>query len=151
MGKYNDKIVKTFNAFNGRDFSMLDHFYDQEVFFEDPVTKVQGLPALKRYYGHAYENVKSIKFDFLQIIEQGQVVAAPWVMTISVQGLNRGEPYKVHGSSILVFNEQELVISHRDYVDLGEMVYERLPFQGFIIRKIKKLLSGNKKDGEVLK
>lgn len=151
MGKYNDKIVNTFNAFNGRDFSMLDQFYAQDVSFEDPVGKVQGLPALKKYYGHAYANVKSIKFDFSQIIEQGQVVAAPWVMTISVQGLNKGELYQVHGASILVFNEQDLVISHRDYVDLGEMVYERLPLQGFIIRKIKALLSGDSKDRKVLK
>lgn len=142
MGKYSDKIVKTFNAFNGRDFSMLDQFYAQGVLFEDPVTKIEGLAALKKYYAHAYSNVKSIRFDFSQIIEQQNTVAAPWVMTISVEGLNKGAPYKVHGASVLLFDEQDLVISHRDYVDLGEMVYEKLPLQGFVIRKIKNMLSG---------
>lgn len=142
MGIYSDKILQTFNSFNGRDFSILDTLYAQEVVFEDPVTRVESLAALKKYYGHAYKKVKSIHFDFLQIVEQGTTAVAPWIMTISVQGLNKDQPYKVKGVSILVFNEKGLAISHRDYVDLGEMIYEKLPLQGFVIRKIKQLLAG---------
>lgn len=143
MVSLSDKIQSTFNSFSGTNHSLLDSFYATNVVFEDPVTKVQGLPALKKYYAHAYKNVKSIRFDFSRILEQEKNCTAEWVMTINVRGLNGGEPYQVHGVSLLVFNDEGLVSSHRDYVDLGEMIYERIPVQGFVIKKIKRLLTQN--------
>jgi hypothetical protein len=31
----------------------------------------------------------------------------------------------------------DIIIYHKDYYDLGEMVYEHVPILGFIIKKIK--------------
>ena len=37
-------------------------------------------------------------------------------------------------------NEESLAFFHRDYFDLGEMVYERLPGVGWVIKKVKNRL-----------
>lgn len=134
------RIQTTFNSFNGKNLSFLDSFYAADVIFTDPVGTVKGLPALKDYYKHAYEQVRSIQFDFREILQDGPDFMAFWLMTLSVRGLNGGSPYQVHGMSRLTFNETGLVVFHRDYVDLGEMIYEHIPVQGFIIRKIKQAL-----------
>jgi hypothetical protein len=98
------------------------------------------LAALKSYYAHAYSRVVSIRFDFETISNQGPDYFAPWQMSLKVRGLNQGNEYVVSGISHLKFKSDGLVIAHRDYLDLGEMIYERLPVQGLIIRGLKKLL-----------
>jgi len=136
------QIIKdTFNGFNGLNLDRLDQFYDPKVVFVDPVTQIQGLPNLKKYYTHAYRKVISIRFEFADILQEASDYSAPWTMHLAVKGLNAGNEFKVTGLSHLRFNDKGLVIYHRDYVDLGEMVYERLPVIGAVIRKLKTLLA----------
>jgi hypothetical protein len=51
--------------------------------------------------------------------------------------LNSGKVVSVQGSSHLKGVEDK-VIYHRDYLDLGAMLYEQLPLFGRIIRWFKK-------------
>lgn len=138
---FKKKIQEAFNQFDGKNPEVLDAFYSQDVVFQDPVLKLHGLGALKKYYEHAYQNVESIHFAFHQHVQEGRSVFAPWTMTLKAKSLNSGRPFEVDGVSHLEFNEEGKVQSHRDYLDLGAMVYERLPLQGSLIRLIKKLLA----------
>lgn len=138
--EYRHKIQNAFNSFTGKNLDSLNSFYSADVVFVDPVIEVRGLDHLKAYYSHAYENVKSIRFEFSEMIQEGNKVGAAWTMHLSAARLNGGKEYEVPGFSVFNFNEQGLVKYHRDYVDLGAMVYERLPLQGQIIRGIKSLL-----------
>lgn len=140
MTDQKEHIISTFNNFNGKNLNALNSFYAPDVYFQDPVTTRNGLEDLKKYYAHAYKNVKSIRFDFAPISRDGEQYFAPWVMTLAAKGLNRGEEFTVKGLSHIRFNDKGLVSYHRDYLDLGELIYERLPIQGFIISKIKSLL-----------
>lgn len=140
MNDHRDQIVRTFNAFDGKNFDLLDQFYSRDVRFTDPVQEVNGLEKLKAYYAHAYKNVISIHFSFGEIIKDGVKYCAPWQMHLRVRGLNGGDPFSVEGCSVFEFDHNDRVIVQRDYLDLGAMVYERLPVQGFVISKIKELL-----------
>ena len=136
-----EKIIKVFNDFDGQNLTRLDTFYAADVVFEDPVTRIEGLKELKKYYSHAYKNVISIRFEFGAIFNNGDDYAAPWTMHLAVKGLNKEQPYSVKGLSHLKFNSSGLVAYHRDYVDLGDMVYERIPLIGAGVRKLKKFLA----------
>ena len=141
MNSYKNKVTKAFNNFNGKNDSSLDSFYDEDVEFTDPVKKIKGLKNLKAYYAHAYKNVISIEFDFKETLQEDKKFGASWVMTLAARGLNGGKPFPVHGFSHFHFNDESLVVYHRDYLDLGEMVYEKIPLQGLLISGIKKMLS----------
>ena len=141
MKSYLKQIEKAFNGFDGKNVEKLNDFYADEVEFHDPIVNIKGLPELKKYYAHAYKNVKSIHFDFKDVVDHAPKCAATWEMKMAVKGLNGGRAYVVHGISHLHFNDEGKVIYHRDYLDLGEMLYEKLPLQGFVIRSIKKLLA----------
>ncbi|MFZ3229809.1 MAG: nuclear transport factor 2 family protein [Pseudobdellovibrio sp.] len=140
MPHLKDKIIKTFNSFDGTNLEHLNSFYSNEIIFEDPITKVIGLTNLKKYYAHAYKNVKSIRFDFSNIISDHLTYGASWEMHLCAKGLNQGNEFAVPGFTLLKFNDNELVSEHRDYFDLGAMVYEKLPIQGIIINTLKKFL-----------
>lgn len=137
---YVAKINGTFNDFDGKNEAILNEFYAADVVFVDPVVRVEGLASLKKYYAHAYSKVKAIRFEFGDMIIENRRISAPWTMHLAVQGLNGGQSFKVHGCSNFEFNQEGKVIYHRDYVDLGAMVYERLPLQGKVISFIKNML-----------
>lgn len=136
-----NKIVNAFNKFNPEKIEVLDQFYDPETVFQDPAVKLQGLNQLKKYYAAVYRNVKSIHFEFHDVQKTPTSYFAIWTMTLSASGLNSGKKFSVEGISILEFNKKELVTFHRDYVDLGAMVYEKLPILGKLIKVVKKQLA----------
>lgn len=134
-------IKKCFNDFTGKNTEVLFDLYDDSVHFQDPLTQVRGMDELIRYYKHAYSRVKQIRFDFHTMHEAGDTVTGEWDMTLSVSGLNGGNPYTVHGVSLLTFSpDSGKVIRHRDYLDIGEMVYERVPVFGSAVRALKSRL-----------
>lgn len=136
----NDAIVKTFNNFNGKNFDVLRLFYSEDIEFVDPISRIHGLSQLEKHYEKLYLNVKKISFNFSDIYHDGDNSMASWTMEISVKGLNLGRTFQVDGISVFKFNSQDRVYYHRDYFDLGQMIYEKLPLQGVIIKAIKHLL-----------
>jgi hypothetical protein len=141
---YKKLIVESFNDYNGPNTEVLERLYDKDVVFEDPLTKVEGLDELKKYYQHAYDPVEDIKFDFKEIHEAGLTFTCEWDMTFATKtkALNMGKPFTVRGTSVISFSEESnKVIRHNDYLDIGEMVYEKIPGLGKVIKVIKSRLS----------
>lgn len=139
-----NRIQKAFNDLNLNTLNSLDDFYDQNIEFSDPIVKIKGIDAAKAYYAHVYKNVISIKFEFKEIHCDQNHYFAKWFMHLQVKGLNSQKPYTVEGISELKFGSNDKVIYHRDYLDIGAMVYERLPVLGKVIQKIKSMLDHTK-------
>jgi ketosteroid isomerase-like protein len=135
-----EKIVTAFNQLNKNTIDQLNNFYADDAEFIDPVSHFRGLDRIKKYYANVYKNVESIRFDFKEIQHENQSFYAQWNMTFSAKNLNCGKPFSVEGISVIKFNDQGKVFFHRDYTDLGSMVYERIPLLGSIIRMIKKTM-----------
>lgn len=136
-----DLIDTTFNSLNKDNLGVLNNFYAENIEFTDPVRKINGLQELTKYYSHVYKNVISIKFNFHEIVSKDDTYFAKWTMVLQVKGLNSEKPYPTEGLSVMTFNQQNKVIYHRDYLDLGSMVYERIPVIGNLITLIKKKLA----------
>lgn len=138
QGMTNPQKVEFFYKNSSKeDMSLVTEFYDPNAEFTDPVGSIKGSENLKKYYSELYKNLKEINFDFPQIYQDKDTVIAIWVMTIKTDSLKGGEPVVVHGNSVITFNQNGQAIHHRDYFDLGEMVYEHIPVVGFFVRKIK--------------
>ena len=135
-----ERIATAFNALNKDTIHGLDDFYHAEVIFEDPLGRIEGLPELKTYYARMYENVQSIGFGFTNQIVDGDTHVAVWTMRMSAKGLNKGREVILEGISLIRFGEDDLVVYHRDYFDVGAMVYEQVPVVRFFVRQVKKRL-----------
>lgn len=134
---------KTLNAFTAlyqvlrkENLPRLGEVYHSEAVFEDPLHRVEGLEALTRYFSHLYENLNHCHFEIEQshLLEQRGFLY--WKMRLSHKKLNSGKDITVSGHSVLTFKEEK-VIHHRDYFDVGEMLYEQLPVIGRVIKMIK--------------
>lgn len=137
-----EKIKSFFNALDKNNMHLVDEFYDSQMKFEDPLGKHEGVKAMKEYYEKLYKNVTEIRFDFGNIVQDGQSYFAPWTMHFSAKGLAGGKLISVEGGSLIKFSTQSgKAIYHRDYFDMGAFIYEHIPVVksaiGFIKKKLK--------------
>lgn len=139
-----DRMQRIEAAFNGlsRDtMDLLERFYDDEVVFEDPLGRIEGLDALRAYYENMYRNVTEISFHFGDGVTEGDTHVVTWEMRVRAKGLNRGREVRLEGNSLIRFGASDRVIYHRDYFDMGAMVYEHVPVVKHFVRAIKRRLA----------
>ena len=134
-------VQDVYNKFNKDTLDILNTFYTDDVQFQDPVGKIKGLQGMKEYYANMYKSVSSIKFEFTEGVCDGGNCVFMWTMTYATPKLNDGQPMVATGNSFLKFNEAGKVYFHRDYFDMGEFIYEHIPFLGYMVRKVKTGLS----------
>tara|TARA_Y100001960_G_C14564903_1_gene772751 strand:+ start:539 stop:958 length:420 start_codon:yes stop_codon:yes gene_type:complete len=118
---------------------LLDDVYHQDVVFEDAAHRLEGWDALQKYFSALYSNVKRCDFDIKEHQQVGDSGFLTWTMTLEHPKLQKGNKVEVQGVSHLKFANGR-VIYHRDYFDLGEMLYENLPLLGSVIKTIKQRL-----------
>ena len=132
-----DKAVAFFKNLDKDHMELVDEFYDQNVDFQDPVHKLKGAVAVRNYYAQLYKNVKSIRFEFSKTISQGNNAVLVWKMFLVTPDLNGGREFSVDGNSVFLFGEDGKALSHRDFFDMGEFIYERVPVLKSVIGIIK--------------
>ena len=135
-----DRFKTGFNQLNRNNLSLLEEMYTPDVKFRDPVHTLDGLPALRDYYARLYDGVVSCHFDFEAEVIQGRQGMLVWIMRFQHARFRRGEMLELRGVSHLRFLDDGRVNDHRDYFDMGEFIYERVPVLGRIIRAIKNRL-----------
>lgn len=141
MEERSTRIRDTFNGLDRDHMHVLDDFYAAGVTFEDPLGRIEGLDALREYYANMYRNVSAIQFDFAEEVVQGDTHVVVWTMTVQASGLNHGRPVLLEGNSLIRFGSDDKVVYHRDYFDMGAMVYEYVPVLGFFVNVVKKRLA----------
>lgn len=131
-----DRFQQLYQSLRDDNLALLGEVYSQDVVFEDPLHRVEGLAALTEYFERMYAGVASIGFEF------GEVVAAPgqamltWTMHMTHRRLRPGEALALPGASHIRFDQR--VHYHRDYFDAGALLYERLPLLGGVVRAIRR-------------
>ena len=135
-----DRFKTAFNQLHKDTLHLLDEIYAPDVEFHDPVHELNGLPALRDYYGRLYDGVVSCHFDFEAEVIQDQQGMLVWIMRFQHARFRRGETLELRGVSHLKFRDDGKVFQHHDYFDMGEFIYERVPVLGGVIRTIKNRL-----------
>jgi predicted ester cyclase len=130
------RFVNLYSSLGTDNFTQLKEVYHPDVMFRDPMHQVMGLNALIDYFEHVYQKVDSCTFTIEHVVATDDEAAVYWRMTYRHKQLNRHQPITVEGHSQLRLLDG-LVGYHRDYLDVGAMVYEHIPLLGRVIRLIK--------------
>ncbi len=129
-----------FKNLNINTMNLVDEFYAPDVRFKDAVTSLEGSKAVRAHYEHQYANLSSIRWEFRSELKSADSYAFEWTMILAHSKLNGGKEFSVEGASVLKFNQAGLVNYHRDYFDMGEFIYSKIPLLKWIDSKIKDLL-----------
>lgn len=129
-------FVETYQKLSTDNLELLTSIYHDDVVFIDPLHQVEGLAELQKYFANLYENLSQCDFVIHEVIVEGNQAAIYWHMAYKHPKLNSGKEVFVSGSSRIT-GEEGKVIYHRDYLDVGTMLYEHLPIVGRLIKWIK--------------
>ncbi|MDX1301439.1 nuclear transport factor 2 family protein [Photobacterium sp.] len=129
-------FIDTYSQLTKNNLAELEDIYHQDVVFEDPAHRIDGWNDLHHYFKNLYSTINSCEFVVHSWLADETQAFVQWTMTFSHPDLEKGRLRRVEGCSQLQFKDDR-VIYHRDYFDLGEMIYEGVPLLGKVIRHIK--------------
>jgi hypothetical protein len=133
-----------FSKLNSQTMHLVDDFYDENATFKDPLGEITGSKKLRDYYTTLYQGAEYVRFDFTGQMANGNEEVLFWNMTLKSKNLNSGNEYTVSGNSHFLFSpETKKCTYHRDYFDMGDFVYERLPIIKNLINFIKKQMKAH--------
>ncbi len=131
-------FCREYQRLSGDNLQVLREIYAPDICFSDPAHHIQGIAALLSYFEGLFARVTSCRFEIEQVMEQDGEAFVRWQMTFAHPRLNGGREVSVPGVSHLRFAGQ--VHEHKDYFDMGAMLYEQLPLLGGVIRGLKRRL-----------
>lgn len=138
--RYVERFLALYRTLDASNLEALQEVYRSDILFIDPAHEIKGLKELTNYFHRLYQGVDHIEFDFSPPLIEGNSGSFRWVMSFSHRSLAQGKPLTVDGISHIEFDGEGKVFFHRDYFDLGSMLYEHVPLLGRMVLSIKKRL-----------
>ncbi|XQW83381.1 nuclear transport factor 2 family protein [Thalassotalea piscium] len=135
-----ENFLNVYHKLSTNNLDLLAKLYHPDVIFIDPIHKVKGLDELHHYFKNLYDNLIACDFVIEEIILENDQAAIYWKMSYIHPKLNKGKTVSVQGNSHIKGIDDK-VIYHRDYLDLGAMLYEQIPAIGSVIQWLKKRAS----------
>lgn len=131
-----DRVIEVYGALGVDNLALVESLYSTDVYFEDPAHCIQGKTELLAYFTNMFKNLHDCQFEFHDRMVGSSEIFLTWTMHLKHPRLNGGEPIAVEGCSFLNTRDGQ-IYSHRDYFDMGAMVYEHLPLLGRIVKSIR--------------
>ena len=113
--------------------------YADAVVFKDPFNEVKGVEAVHKIFAHMYENLDNPRFVITEYIGTQDTAYVKWDFIFRFKG--EKEENSFEGVSRLEMNADDRVISHTDFWDAAEHMYEHLPLLGSLLRFVKRKIA----------
>jgi limonene-1,2-epoxide hydrolase len=130
------RVKEAYLSIGSENVADLESLYTPDIHFEDPSHAVQGKRSLMRYLHKQFSNLSKCSFKFHSSIASETDIFLTWTMFLNHPKLRGGDTIRVEGSSYLRTRNGKIYY-HRDYFDMGAMLYEHLPLLGRIIQRLK--------------
>ncbi len=131
------RIVALYETLSPQQLPLLGTIYTDDARFKDPFNEVQGLPAVRAIFEHMYARLDGPRFVIHERVLQGSHCFLTWDFVFTPRGGKR-QPITVRGASHLLLAEDGRIAVHRDYWDVAEELYEKLPLVGALMRWLKR-------------
>jgi ketosteroid isomerase-like protein len=134
------EVERFFNQLAPADLDRLASVYTEDAYFKDPFNEVRGLAAIRRIFAHMFDALERPRFVITQSVQQGAQCFVTWDFIFGLRG-RPGDEITVRGASHLVLQEDGghwRIAMHRDYWDVAEELYEKLPVLGSLMRWLKR-------------
>ncbi|WP_372881265.1 nuclear transport factor 2 family protein [Psychromonas sp.] len=131
-----DKFCRLYESLDKHNLDQLGLLYSDDINFIDALHNLNGLDQLSHYFANLYANLLYCHFSIEQVIEDQGQASVIWIMEYAHPKINKANAIVVNGCSHLKYDEK--IYYHRDFLDMGQMLYEHLPLLGGVIRTVKK-------------
>ena len=118
----------------------LASFLTDDVVFIDPFNELHGKEKMVSIFSYMFESMNEPQFKVLDLAYSEQACYLKWRMTGQVKSAPK-MPFDILGMSEVHFNEEGLITRHHDHWDASGQLLSKLPYIGWITRKISSLFA----------
>ena len=129
-----DKYVLYLETLNLSTINSLDDYVAENVRFKDPFNDVMGSENMKAVFLHMFDNIEDVKFNVQRIYRNNDGGCLEW--TFCGRVMNRD--WSFDGTSIVILDNNGLVLEHIDHWDAASSFFERIPILGWMIKMVRK-------------
>lgn len=130
-----EDLLKWYETLSLTSLQNIDQYYTEDCHFRDPFNDTHTRDELMHLFEELFR-LDSPRFFILDSLRQDQKAFLSWDFHFRVFGKNQ----VIHGGSLLCFAGDGRILKQRDYWDVSEELYEKIPGVGSIIRLFKRLL-----------
>jgi steroid Delta-isomerase len=131
------RLVQYFEGITPDRVSELREIYSVDARFKDPFNEVQGIADIEKIFAHMFVALHEPRFVVTKVVQQGDDCFLTWDFIFRFKRFDTTTLQTVRGASHLVLDEHNKVTLHRDYWDVAEELYEKLPLIGGLMRFLK--------------
>lgn len=131
------RLVAFYEHLSLENLAQLGAVYAPDARFKDPFHEVAGHAAILAIFEHMFAQVDAPRFIVLDSMGQGAQAFLTWEFRFRMKRRVAGEQC-IRGASHIRFDTQGRVAQHRDYWDVAEELYEKLPLLGGVMRMLKR-------------
>jgi len=135
-----DNLIDFYEKLTLADANRFGEFYTADAYFKDPFNEVRGIEAIQHIFAHMFKQIDAPRFRIVErVVDSRGDVMLVWELWFRSRLL--GGEQVVRGVSHLRFAADGRVSYHRDYWDVSEELYAKLPGLGLLMRVMKRALS----------
>jgi steroid delta-isomerase len=132
------QIAHYFETLTPHSVAALKNYYSPTARFKDPFNDVVGVPAIEKIFEHMFVSLDQPHFVITGQVVEGDQAFLTWEFRFRFKRFDTQTDQVVLGTSHLVLDAAQRIIVHRDYWDVAEELYEKLPWIGALMRWLKK-------------
>ena len=115
----------------------LDALFETDARFTDPFNDARGPRAIRSVFEHMFATCRNPGFQVIETAVDGQVAYLKWYFTFD----SARRHHSITGISRVVFADSGRISRHEDHWDAAGQVYERLPFVGWLLRRLRRKIA----------
>ena len=132
-------MIDWFENLSAETLDELPRFYAPDAQFKDPFNEVRGSEAIKKIFRHMFEQVEQPRFVIGSRFSGDDGVMLLWDFHFRTRGPLRQTAMTARGATHLRFDATGKIVLHRDYWDVAEELYAKLPLLGCVMRGLQRL------------
>ncbi len=133
-----ERIVRWFETLTPESLTDIGNCYAQDASFKDPFNEVQGVDAIRGVFQHMFRTLEEPHFVVTGRLVDGRQCFLSWEFRFRFQRFDTTTLQTVRGGSHLLLAEDGRIRQHRDYWDVAEELYEKLPVLGHLMRWLRR-------------
>ncbi len=128
------QIIYWFETLTRETLGQVGSIYSADARFRDPFNNITGLEHVTKVYQHMFDTLETPRFVITNTVVQDMQAFISWDFLFKI----RGHSMLIQGCTHFVLNAEGRIAVHRDYWDVAEELYEKIPVLGSLMRLLKR-------------
>ena len=134
-----ERFIAFFSHLTPQTLGQIKTIFATEARFKDPFNDVNGVDAITNVFDHMFSTTEQPTFIVNQYASNNQHLFLQWDFMF----IKDKQEWKIEGSSMVRFNDDDAVEEHIDYWDPAEQIYSNITGLRVLMKFLRSKLTAN--------